>query len=101
MRVSVLMVDGVFDSGLATVCDVLAAANALRAEIPQPPPGWEVTVVGARRHMHTGAGHRVETEPLDVSDPGTSWWCRPSDCTAQRIWWLPPGPWNCVRRWRR
>lgn len=70
MRVSVLMVDGVFDSGLATVCDVLAAANLFRAELPSAPPPWEVTIVGTRRHLHTAAGHRVTTAPIEASDPG-------------------------------
>ncbi|MGQ0623911.1 MAG: GlxA family transcriptional regulator [Sporichthyaceae bacterium] len=70
MRVSVLMVDGVFDSGLATVCDVLAAANVFRAAVAQPPPAWDVTIVGARRHLHTAAGHRVTTSPLKTADPG-------------------------------
>lgn len=63
MRVSVLMVEGAFDSGLATVCDVLGAANVLREQIENPPPAFEVTIVGARRYLHTAAGHRVTTTP--------------------------------------
>jgi transcriptional regulator GlxA family with amidase domain len=66
MRVAVLMVAGMFDSGLATVCDVLGAANAMRDQIERPPPAWEVTVVGSRRHLRTAAGHRVTTTPMDA-----------------------------------
>jgi hypothetical protein len=36
MRISVLAVPGLFDSGLSTVLDVLATANALREEVAHP-----------------------------------------------------------------
>lgn len=63
MDVAVLVYDGVFDSGLSAILDVLDAANAMRGEFPQPPPAWQVTTVGFRRRVHTGAGHVVTTEP--------------------------------------
>ncbi|WP_405601656.1 helix-turn-helix domain-containing protein [Streptomyces sp. NBC_01410] len=63
MDVSVLVYDGVFDSGLSAILDVLAGANAMRGEIPQPPPAWQVTTVGFRRRVRTGAGHIVTTQP--------------------------------------
>lgn len=68
MRVSVLVVDGVFDSGLATVRDVLAAANLLRAEVERPPAPVEVAVVGARRRMVTASGARIDTVAPDAPD---------------------------------
>jgi transcriptional regulator GlxA family with amidase domain len=43
------------------VCDVLGAANVLRDEVEHPPPPVEVTIIGARRYLHTAAGHRVTT----------------------------------------
>lgn len=63
MDVSVLVYDGVFDSGLSAILDVLAGANAMRGEIPHPPPAWQVTTVGFRRRVRTGAGHIVTTQP--------------------------------------
>jgi transcriptional regulator GlxA family with amidase domain len=63
MDVAVLVYDGVFDSGLSAILDVLDAANAMRAEFPQPPPAWQVTTVGFRRRVRTGAGHVVTTQP--------------------------------------
>ncbi|MGW1492186.1 GlxA family transcriptional regulator [Streptomyces sp. NPDC002402] len=63
MDVSVLVYDGVFDSGLSAILDVLAGANAMRGEIPHPPPAWQVTTIGFRRRVRTGAGHIVTTEP--------------------------------------
>ncbi|MFD7442081.1 GlxA family transcriptional regulator [Streptomyces sp. NPDC059909] len=64
MDVSVLVYDGVFDSGLCAALDVLDAANAMRGELPQPPPAWNVTKIGFRRQVRTGAGHLVTTEPV-------------------------------------
>ncbi|MFD7624502.1 GlxA family transcriptional regulator [Streptomyces sp. NPDC059851] len=61
MRVSVLVLDGLFDSGLATVQDVLQMANELRGELPQPPPAWELTRIGSRGSVRTAAGHLIET----------------------------------------
>ncbi|MFF3322444.1 GlxA family transcriptional regulator [Streptomyces sp. NPDC002889] len=63
MDVAVVVYDGVFDSGLSALLDVLDAANAMRGELAQPPPAWRVTTVGFRRRVRTGAGHVVETEP--------------------------------------
>ncbi|MET7716051.1 helix-turn-helix domain-containing protein [Streptomyces sp. NPDC005407] len=63
MDVAVLVYDGVFDSGLSAILDVLDAANAMRGELPQPPPAWQVTTVGFRRRVRTGAGHVVTTQP--------------------------------------
>lgn len=68
MDVAVLAYDGVFDSGLAAILDVLDGANALREELPQPPPAWEVTTVGFRRRIHTGAGHVVRTAPVSAAE---------------------------------
>ncbi|MCX4820960.1 helix-turn-helix domain-containing protein [Streptomyces sp. NBC_01142] len=64
MDVAVLAYDGVFDSGLAAILDVLQGANAMRGELPQPPPAWEVTTVGFHRRIRTGAGHVVATAPV-------------------------------------
>ncbi|MEZ0089083.1 GlxA family transcriptional regulator [Streptacidiphilus sp. EB129] len=68
MRVSVLVLDGVFDSGLAAVLDILGCANELRRRLPQPPPAWEVTTVGFGDTARTGAGLTVSTAP--VGDAG-------------------------------
>jgi transcriptional regulator GlxA family with amidase domain len=63
MEVAVLVCDGVFDSGLAAILDVLDYANAMAAELGEA-PSWHVTAVGSRRQVPTGAGHLVTTSPL-------------------------------------
>lgn len=69
MRIWVLVTEGAFDSGLTTVLDVLRTADLLREETPHPPPPFEVTLVGARRHLHTAGGLRVTTGPPDGEAP--------------------------------
>ncbi|NJP82977.1 AraC family transcriptional regulator, partial [Streptomyces sp. AA8] len=65
---SVLVVDGVFDSGLASVLDVLQTAGELRHEVPQPPPPWDVACVSPyETTVRTAAGHRV-----DAVSPGAA-----------------------------
>jgi transcriptional regulator GlxA family with amidase domain len=58
MRVSVLVLDGVFDSGLSVVLDTLATANELGQEARKS-TRWEVALTGVRRTVTTGQGLRV------------------------------------------
>ncbi|MCB9594268.1 MAG: helix-turn-helix domain-containing protein [Sandaracinaceae bacterium] len=61
MRVAVLVLDGVFDLGLAAVLDTLALASALGGG--EGPP-IEVERIGVRRRVHTAQGLTVP-----VSEP--------------------------------
>ncbi|WP_329548531.1 helix-turn-helix domain-containing protein [Streptomyces sp. NBC_01356] len=65
MRVAVVVYDGVFDSGLAAVLDVLDNANALGGQIHESAPTWNVTLVGPEPQVRTGNGLLVAPEPLD------------------------------------
>src|SRR6516225_3370753 len=67
MKVSVLAYDGIFDSGLAAVLDVLDTANGMRDGLGSPPPGWEVTTVATGKRARTGAGHIVHAAALDAA----------------------------------
>jgi transcriptional regulator GlxA family with amidase domain len=67
MDVAVLVYDGVFDSGLAAILDVLENANALGEEISES-PSWNVRTVGTQPVVRTGAGHLVDCEPLDHAE---------------------------------
>src|SRR5271154_2899368 len=63
MQVAVLVYDGVFDSGLAAILDVLDGANGMGAEITDP-PAWNVATVGVRPPVRTGAGLVVTAESI-------------------------------------
>ena len=59
MNISVLALDGVFDTGLATVLDTFTAANELAQATGMPTPGFHVSVVGMRARVSTANGMKV------------------------------------------
>src|ERR1700761_5707728 len=63
MRVAVLTVDGMFDSGLTTMLDILATANALSGRAGLAGAPFEVTVAGRGTSVRTGHGLRLATVP--------------------------------------
>lgn len=66
MLVSVLVLDGVFDTGLSVVLDTLATANDLAPEIARKSSRYEVKLCGLRRTATTGHGFRVPIEPVEA-----------------------------------
>ena len=69
MRVHVLVLDGVFDSGLAAMLDTLETANALAPELRRAQVRFDVTAIGLRRRAVTHHGLRIELEPLPARRP--------------------------------
>jgi transcriptional regulator GlxA family with amidase domain len=67
MEIAVLVYDGVFDSGLAAILDILDGANGMGAEITDP-PAWNVATVGFRPKVRTGAGLVVTAESIECVD---------------------------------
>lgn len=59
MRVHVLALDGVFDTGLSTVLDAFGTANELAPMTGLEIPRFEVCLVGLRRAPRTAQGLRV------------------------------------------
>jgi transcriptional regulator GlxA family with amidase domain len=64
VKIAVLAVEGMFDSGLSVVLDVLATANLLRADVAAAAAPFDVTVVGTEASVRTGHGLRLATTPL-------------------------------------
>lgn len=64
MRLHVLVLDGVFDLGLAALTDTLSTANELAGTLPQAPPPLVVTCVGVRRRVRTAQGLSVPVVPV-------------------------------------
>jgi transcriptional regulator GlxA family with amidase domain len=56
MKIHVLVLDGAFDTGLATVLDAFAIANDLGAMLGGESPRFDVTVTGTRRRVRTALG---------------------------------------------
>jgi transcriptional regulator GlxA family with amidase domain len=59
MRIFVLALDGVFDTGLATVLDAFQTANELAEMSGLASPRFDVTIVGMRKAVRTSQGLTV------------------------------------------
>lgn len=68
MRIHLLALDGVFDTGLAIMLDAFGTANELAELSGLASPRFEVTVVGVRKSVTTSKGLKVPVVPL----PGAS-----------------------------
>ncbi len=69
MRVSVLALDGVFDTGLSTVLDAFQTANELAELSGLSSSRFEVTVVGVRKTVKTSLGLTVPVRPAPRRAP--------------------------------
>jgi transcriptional regulator GlxA family with amidase domain len=63
MKIDVLTVNGVFDTGLAAVLDAFTTANELAAAQGLTSVSFEVTVVGLRRRVRSKQGCTVPVSP--------------------------------------
>ena len=63
MKIDVLSLNGVFDTGLAAVLDAFATANELTATHGLTSTAFEVTVIGLHRQVRTNQGFSVPVSP--------------------------------------
>jgi transcriptional regulator GlxA family with amidase domain len=63
MRIHILVLDGVFDLGLAALTDTFGTANQLAGSLAHAPPPVDVTLVGLRRRVRTAQGLTVPVVP--------------------------------------
>jgi transcriptional regulator GlxA family with amidase domain len=85
MRVHVLALDGVFDTGLATVLDAFGTANELAEMSGLAGPRFDVTMVGVRRTVRTSNGLNV---PVVAASARTV----PDQVVVPAIGFKMPGP---------
>ena len=69
MKVFVLALESVFDTGLATVLDAFQTANELAAVSGLSSSRFEVTVVGVRKNVKTAQGFTVPVHPVGKRIP--------------------------------
>jgi transcriptional regulator GlxA family with amidase domain len=72
MKIAILALDGVFDTGLSVLLDTFAIANNLGANNQSPATPFEVEVVGVRRRVHTGRGLLVPVA-MATRSPQPDW----------------------------
>jgi transcriptional regulator GlxA family with amidase domain len=59
MRIAVLALEGLFDTGLAVVLDALALANKFAAQTMGGAPSFDVSIVGMRKKVRSAQGLAV------------------------------------------
>lgn len=85
MKIHVLALDGVFDTGLSTVLDAFGTANELAAMQQLDSLHFDVSLVGVRRRVHTSQGLSVPVQPADAA-------ARPDWVVIPAIGFKMPGP---------
>ena len=85
MNISILALDGVFDTGLATVLDVFGTANELAGMLASSPGRFTTTIVGVSDVVHTAQGLQVPVVSTDY-EPAPDWLVIPA--IGQKM----PGP---------
>ena len=69
MKIDVIALNGVFDTGLAAVLDAFATANDLTVPLGLTSVSFDVTVVGLRRQVHTGQGFKIPVTRAEGRTP--------------------------------
>lgn len=70
MKIAVLVLEGVFDTGLATVLDALTTANELAELTGMRTPGFDISVVGLRPLVKSALGFQVPArDPAEAPAP--------------------------------
>ena len=64
MRLFILALEGVFDTGLTAILDAFSIANSLSTAHFGGTPRFDVTTVGVRRSVRTAHGLTVPVEPI-------------------------------------
>ncbi|NID16708.1 GlxA family transcriptional regulator [Luteibacter yeojuensis] len=67
MRILVLALDGLFDTGLAVTLDAMDVANHIAERAMGGQPRFDVSLVGVRKKVRSGQGFTV---PVEAIDPG-------------------------------
>ncbi|MGN6230186.1 MAG: GlxA family transcriptional regulator [Trinickia sp.] len=63
MRIALLALDGVFDTGYTAVLDSLSIANSFAVREGRQPP-FEISVVGVRKKVRTSGGLALPVQPI-------------------------------------
>src|SRR5579859_6100883 len=64
MRISILALDGLFDTGLTVVLDALTLANKFSARMMGGTPHFDLSIVGVRRKVRSGQGLTIPVQAV-------------------------------------
>lgn len=66
MRISVLALEGLFDTGLTVTLDAFSTANSLSAKLMGGTPRFDMTIVGVRRKVRSGQGLTIPVKAITL-----------------------------------
>ena len=70
MNISILVLEGLFDTGLTVTLDALTLANKFAVQMMGGAPPFDVSVVGVRKKVRTAQGFIIPVKsPSDVAKP--------------------------------
>lgn len=72
MKITILALEGVFDTGLTVLLDAFTTANELAALQMSGSPNFTISVVGVRKRVRTGLGFQVPIQPI-TADLAPDW----------------------------
>jgi transcriptional regulator GlxA family with amidase domain len=72
MHISVLALNGLFDTGLSVTLDAFGAANKLSARLMGGTPHFDVSIVGVRKRVRSAHGLVVPVQPV-VAESKPEW----------------------------
>jgi transcriptional regulator GlxA family with amidase domain len=64
MRIAVLALAGLFDTGLTVTLDALATANSLSAKLMKGRPNFDVSIVGVRKQVRSALGLTIPVKSI-------------------------------------
>jgi transcriptional regulator GlxA family with amidase domain len=64
MRIAILALDGLFDTGLAVTLDALCAANGLSVRMLNGAPHFQMTTVAVRKRVRSGQGFTIPVQSI-------------------------------------
>jgi transcriptional regulator GlxA family with amidase domain len=64
MRIAILALDGLFDTGLSVILDAFSLANKFSAGTMGGTPHFDVSIVGVRRKVRSGQGMQIPVQAI-------------------------------------
>src|ERR1700744_2246494 len=81
MRLSILALEGLFDTGLTVLLDAFGLANSFSARFPGGAPSFDVTIVGLRKKVRSSHGLLLPVQPVSAA-PQPEWVVVPALATG-------------------
>lgn len=81
MRISILALDGLFDTGFTAILDTLSLANKFSARQLGGTPYFDLSIVGVRKKVHSAQGLPIPVKPI-TADLKPDWIIVPALTTS-------------------